>query len=129
MRVPRLGIFEKDSSNNDSQGIHVLDEGREQRHDVKLFTFIDRDAVEVELFSADLFGPTLKVATLISEDDVGVWLYFFDDSGQVEGVEIVHDPAVPDYDFLKMELAVVGIEFELIATDRFFIGVSLEKVK
>ena len=59
MRVPRLSIFEKDSSNNDSQGIHVLDEGGEQRHDVEFFTFIDADTVEVELFSTDLFGPAL----------------------------------------------------------------------
>ena len=47
----------------------------------------------------------------------------------MEGVEIMHDPAVPDYDFLKMKFTVVGIKFELIATDWFFIGVSLDKVK
>jgi hypothetical protein len=53
----------------------------------------------------------------------------FDKAGHVEGVEIVHDPAVANVDFLQMKLSVVSIEIQRVTVPFSLVRIVFDKIK
>ena len=46
----------------------------------------------------------------------------------MEGAEIVHDPAVPDIDFLEVEIAVIAIKIKHLLCFSLFIGKPIDEI-